>query len=450
MQDNLKPLAISAIEKSRKLLSSPTFVARHRKSAKCFIRNCKLTFSIMMLLTLQKSLKSIQIHLHEFFKEWSRIGEPISSATASAFTHARVKLSPGAFIELNERAVLEIFYDPIRATQVQRWCGHRLLGIDSSLVRLPKKPSLFKEFATIKCANQYGEIDSYPEGRISVLYDLLNHLGVDAQLVNSSQGELELAQAHWPKVIPDDILICDRGYAGYRFFAEMQYSARAYFVCRCSLGSFGVVQELFGRDEAGISKVVVLVAHSGLRGELRRLGFPLELTVRFVTVRLSTGELEVLATSLLNEKDYPTETFAQLYWKRWQIETYYGRLKGRLDLENFSGQTSHAVHQDFQAMVFLSNMETLISSPVRQQMAPSAGGEKQAVQVNGAVSLHALKDNIIELFASSVPVEQVLIQVRQWMKHNPVSIRTQRKVPRKKITPLRSYYFQRCVRKIVY
>lgn len=447
MRDNLKSLAIRAIEKSRETLSNPAFVARHRAEVADFTRKCKLTFPVVILLTLQKSLKSIQNHLHEFFREWSLAGEPVSSATAGAFTHARAKLQPSAFVELNEKAVMEIFYGPDNAPEVQRWLGHRLLGVDSSLIRLPNNPSLFKEFATVQCTNQYGVLDRYPEGRISVLYDLLNHLGLDARLVDSSQGEVQLAQAHWAQVQPGDVLICDRGYAGYRWFAEIGQHG-AHFVCRCSCGSFAAAQELFTRNEAGISTIVTLQAASD-RKELRRLGLPLELSVRFVTVRLSTGELEVLATSLLNERDYPTEAFAQVYCERWGIETYYGRLKGRLDLENFSGKTSLAVHQDFQAMIFLSNMETLISSPVREQMSQRPG-KKQAVQINGAVSLHALKDRIIELLASTVPIEQVLVQIQEWMSHTPLSIRPHRQIPRRKFSAFRSYHYQRRVRKIVY
>ena len=63
MSKDLNQLAISTIEKARELLTNPAFIARHRKGVNNFIRNCKLTFSIVMLLTLQKSLKSIQIHL---------------------------------------------------------------------------------------------------------------------------------------------------------------------------------------------------------------------------------------------------------------------------------------------------------------------------------------------------------------------------------------------------
>ena len=56
-------------------------------------------------------------------------------------------------------------------------------------------------------------------------------------------------------------------------------------------------------------------------------------------------ELEVLVTSLLDEAAYPTQEFLTVYDKRWKQETYYGMLKGRLDLENWSGQSAEAVRQ---------------------------------------------------------------------------------------------------------
>ena len=39
---------------------------------------------------------------------------------------------------------------------------------------------------------------------------------------------------------------------------------------------------------------------------------PAQLEVRLVTVCLSTGELEVLLTTLLDEQSYPTQELAQL------------------------------------------------------------------------------------------------------------------------------------------
>jgi Transposase DDE domain len=195
---------------------------------------------------------------------------------------------------------------------------------------------------------------------------------------------------------------------------------------------------------------VELRAPSDQRAELKALGLSLKLVVRFVTVRLSTGELEVLATSLLDEAAYPTEAFAEAYWHRWGIETFYGRLKGRLDLENFSGQTVNAVEQDFQAMLFLSNMESIVSAPAQAELPQPSAQRKQSVQVNKAVSLHALKSHLIELLASAVPLEEVFSRLEGWFVHNPVALRPDRKVPRRKPSAFRSYQYQRRVRKIVF
>lgn len=447
---SLKKRSLAIFQTSRQLLCGQMFVALHRRRPKDFTRQCKLTFVIVMLMILQKSLKSLQLHLHEFMAQWSESGHEKRSVTGGALTHARSKLLPSAFVELNQKAVLSNFYGPEYQDAVKRWRGHRLLGMDGSLVRLPSSPALFQEFGEVAIANQHGKHDRYPQGRISVVYDLFNDLALEGELASSTEGEIELARKHLAVVQANDVVITDRGYAGYRWLAECGQHGQ--FICRCSCGSFAVVQQLITRDEADVSLEVTLEAPADQIAQLKALGLPVQLRVRFVTLRLATGELEVLATSLLDEQACPTECFGQVYWQRWQIETFYGRLKGRLDLENFSGQTVVAVHQDFQAMLFLSNLESVVRAPMESQLPQpsSMSRRKHPVQVNRAVSLHALKHHVIELLASDVPLDEVLTQLEQWLRHNPVSVRKDRKVPRRKVSAFRSSNFQRRVRKIVF
>jgi hypothetical protein len=222
------------------------------------------------------------------------------------------------------------------------------------------------------------------------------------------------------------------------------------FVVRCSLGSFSAVQELFRRNEAGVSGEVTLSASSDLRKQLRQAGLPLELRVRLVTVRLATGELEVLATSLLDGQRYPTEEFAMVYHWRWGIETYYGRLKGRLDLENWSGKTEESIRQDFHATVFLSNLESVLCQTSQEELTQKTAHRSQPAQINRAVSLHAIKSKIIELIAGTLPVESALRRVQRLFKANPVSVRPDRKVPRKKTQSGQAYHYQRNVKKVVF
>jgi len=169
-----------------------------------------------------------------------------------------------------------------------------------------------------------------------------------------------------------------------------------------------------------------------------------------VTVRLKTGELEVLITSLLDPELYPTQEFAELYWRRWGQETFYGRLKGRLDLENCSGLTVQAVEQDFAATILLSNVESVVIGPAAAQLAQRTSQREQPAKINRAVSLHALKTRLIDLLASALPAEQVLDELTQWFQDNPVSVRKRRKVARKTFSAARSYHYQRYVRKLVF
>src|SRR5439155_1394067 len=130
------------------------------------------------------------------------------------------------------------------------------------------------------------------------LHDLLNRIGLDGRLESSRLGEVELAIKQLPLGQPGDVLVNDRGFTGYAYLAWHHHLALDY-ISRCSSGSFAAAQELFRMNRAGRSKTVRLLGPADQRAQLRGLGLPLELTVRFVSVRLPSGELEFLATSLL-------------------------------------------------------------------------------------------------------------------------------------------------------
>ena len=56
--------------------------------------------------------------------------------------------------------------------------------------------------------------------------------------------------------------------------------------------------------------------------------------VRLVRVKLPDGEVELLITSLMDIKKYPTALFKELYFKRWGIETFYDEFKNKIKVEN--------------------------------------------------------------------------------------------------------------------
>src|SRR5258708_20995082 len=95
------------VELLRNRLHDAQFIARHRVRPEDFTRRRQLTFPVIMLFVLQKTVKSIQRHLHEFLAELAGddLFEPVS---AGAVTHARAKLKPSAFVQLNQQVLLPL------------------------------------------------------------------------------------------------------------------------------------------------------------------------------------------------------------------------------------------------------------------------------------------------------------------------------------------------------
>jgi hypothetical protein len=438
--------AQTLITGTRDLLQEATFMERHRTSKVHFTRRRALTFMNVIVFLLQKSVRSVQLHLHSLFAALGRLEEAV---TASAWSQGRMKLRHTAFIELNERTVLEVVYHTPSDFEVRRWRGHRLLGIDSSLLRLPAHDLIAQEFGWVECQNTQGACGRYPQARLSALTDLLNRIVIEAKLVPWGQGERGLAVEHLRGMAQEDLSLLDRGYASYELFAQFQAQEHR-FVCRCPKSSFGAVNRLFREDQAGRSVVTQVQVHHEDRAAIREAGLPEVISLRLVTVRLSTGELEVLATNLLDEERYPTSEFGALYHCRWGIETYYGLIKGRLDLERFTGRTPEAIRQDVFATVFLSNLESVLTRPAEQKLQTHSQALVHRQQVNRAVSFHAIKSQIIPLILSRQPIQEILDNLQRLFLANPVSSRPQRKVPRKKQSAWRSYHYQRNTRKLVF
>lgn len=431
---------------TRNLITQDHFCHAHRATDKCFTRQRHFTFVNTVVMLLQKTVRSIQTHIHTFFEA---LGHYAPSLTASAWCQARLKLRHTAFIALNEEAVLKVVYRDLESTQLRRWKGHRLVAIDSSLVRLPNETALGKEFGWLELANQLGVLGRYPQARLSVLTDVLNRIAIQTKFVPWQQGERALALQHLQCLLPTDVGLMDRGYGGYKVWAAW-VKARRSFVCRCQDQSFTVINELFAANREGQSLTVTLRPNEHDLKEVQQEGLPAEIRIRLVTVRLQTGELEVLATNLLDEEAYPTDCFAELYKMRWGIETYYGVVKGRLELENFTGRSVEAVRQDVHATIFLSNLESLLIAPVNQQLKEQSRDLKYQRQVNHSVSFHTIKHRMIELLLSQEPHQEVVQQLQELCKDNPTVIRPNRKVARRKPSGHRSSYYQRSVKKAVY
>jgi hypothetical protein len=160
MQEHLNHRAFSEsiIATIRQVLGRASFCDRHKRRPQDFTHERHFCFMRTVGFLLQKTLRSAQRHLHDFF---DRLGENWQPVTASAWSQARLKLCHTAFLELNHQAILAPVYAAGSDWGVKRWRGHRLIGIDSSLLHLPHTEAMGQEFGWGPCQNQAGLCGRY-------------------------------------------------------------------------------------------------------------------------------------------------------------------------------------------------------------------------------------------------------------------------------------------------
>jgi hypothetical protein len=432
------------LKKIRLLINKIGFKDTHRYSPKYFVRECILTFPIMILLLLQKSSRSLQLMLNEFIK----IKLPEKTITNGAFTKARKKLKHTAFIELNQLSIVDTMYED---GEYKTYKGHRVLACDGSKVRLPYTQSVIDEFGTISYSGtKKGDIkiegkNAY--GLASTLYDVFNHIAIDAVLAPAKAYEVNLAVNHLKKTQEKDLIIFDRNYPSFRMLAEISQINRDCLI-RCSKKSFSTARKML-KGKGADSQTVQLNVHHSKRKEIKSFGLPETLTLRFVRVLLDTGEYEVLVTTLLDEETYETADFKELYYYRWGVETFYGTLKTRLNLESFSGLTAEAIKQDFYATVFLTGMESLLTDDAEEVFASKE--IKNPQKVNKAVSFHTIKHQAIEiLFGDENDIDYLLENLTKTFLQNPTIVRENRNPPRKKTSARKLVDFHKRKKKVCF
>lgn len=427
------------IEASRKLIHDEDFRSRNRTSDRHFIRCRKLSFAIMILLLLRKSVKSLQCVVNELF---TVLG--IEGVTASAFSQARQRICHTAFIELNEKAVVEVMYRDGNYLRYQRF---RVLAVDGSKIRLPETEDTNEVFGQIAYTNGQNDAvkgcHTYAQG--SALYDVLNHIAIDARLGGATDYEVDLAIAHLEKTQAGDLILADRGYASYFFLARMAQAGRD-FVVRCSSGSFNAAAAMFSGAGPASQRVTLTAPHTNK--ELKKLGLPRHMTVRFVRILLDTGEYEVLVTSLLDEVEYPVFNFKEIYGWRWGVETFYDIVKTRLQLENFTGKTAESIKQDFYATIYITGLETMLTEQAEEQLSQRI--TRHEYHVNKAVSFNAIKNQVVDLLYHESDLDLLLEKLTGLFLKNPSCIRKNREVLRRKSSDRKLLNHHRRLKKVCF
>jgi IS4 transposase len=356
---NIMKTASYIFEKMKKHLHSEVFKKNNRIGPTSFLRIRLLPFTVIFLFILNLLRKSIPKERIAFCKN-CEIKENFSRA---AVTKARAKISPKAFIEMNH-ILLKEFYDD---NPFKKFHGLITMAIDGSTVELP--------IDSQEILNKYGcasnqTISKVPMARVSSLYDVVNGITWDANMApyNSSERALAIQHLEAIKLLAIDLqqllIIFDRGYPSLALIVYLLKNGH-HFLMRSSTQFLKEVNDVMNAGKRDTTIQISLKrATRGAKAELKELfphiNFNQMITIRIVIVILSTGEQEILITSLLEKEKYSYEIFRELYFKRWGTEENYKFFKVCLEIENFSGKSCIAIEQDFYATVLAANARALL------------------------------------------------------------------------------------------
>jgi Transposase DDE domain len=369
----------------------------------------------MFLLNQPRS--ALQTELDQFYRVLNRAATETQVVTAQAFSKARSKLKPEVFESLNQTLQQQLDSLGLRQT----WRGLRVLAVDGSSVHLPLEPAMMTFF---------GSHCELPVARLSVLHDVADGQTLHSLIVPPEVGERDCAHLHLAHVPADSLTLFDRGYPGHWLFALFAQQQRQ-FLMRLPCGYNAQVKQ-FLRTGLVEDTLLFQASHPEARLFCSEAGVDpaAQIELRLVRVELPSGESEVLLTSLLDRQAFPAEVFADLYNRRWGIETDYRRLKQTLCLDNFSGRSVVAVKQDFHAGQLLKNLALLMQHLLQPVIEQRHKGRKLRWKANFAQGVSRLKNTLVELLVR--PCVQGLANVLELMSNSLSAVRPGRSFQRQR------------------
>lgn len=403
--------------KMRMLIHSKTYKTRSKQGPRDFTRERKMPFVSMVCFMLNQIKQSTQTALDRFFE---LMGKDEVHMSQQSFSEARQKLKWEACRELMDFTV-QCVYEQGYST----WHGYRVWGVDGSAMQLPSDPGLLEIFGAM------GRGNTAVTARSSCLYDVLNDIIADARLTPIQTDERSLAVMHVNHLCDMDsfskeLLILDRGYPSFEMMEFFELKQVCYLMR---------VRTKFNCD---IEKMSLGDHTYTLACEDKQI------PVRVVKFHLPSGEIETLITNLFDRR-MGKKAFKALYFKRWPVETKYGELKNKLEIENFSGRTELAIYQDYYISAYLSNMIAIAANEV-QPILDSLREDKENLYdytVNKNHAVGVFKDRFIAALLEDRPRkrDRAISRLLFLLTKHPTPIRTGRSLHRNPYPRVAHFHF---------
>lgn len=427
IKEKIESIATLIVNKVQAFCKDSRTIDKYRTDEKHFSRDGKLPFDTTVHLLLSNMQYSAQVEIYKRMKI-----NDLEHVMLSSFCKNRYKIEADLFEDLYKIGV-QIIEDNGQEV-LKKWHGFRLRAIDGTAIQLPDTPNIRKAFGVHKNGSKTGVITETPMARLLLEEDVLNKTFTRAECFPTTKSELS-ATYDWllTPTSTGDLTLFDRNFDSFMCMYLLTESKK-HFVIRMKLVT-NVVKVFVASGER--DKIVTFTANEELIYEGMVVPKGTTVRVRLVRVELSSGEIEVLATSLLDTIAFPTELFGPLYNLRWGVETAIDVIKNKFAIMRFLAHKAQGVYQEVYATFFNYNLHQIIVS-ASQEIVNERVTEKKTEKppkhnkkVNNSVTIGIFTFELLGLWRTTKVHETVNRLVILFAQYS-VPIRPNRTYPRKK------------------
>ncbi|HYI08092.1 MAG TPA: IS4 family transposase [Thermoanaerobaculia bacterium] len=282
-------------------------------------------------------------------------------ASRTAISNARQRLGAEPIRKLYEQVVKPI----AKRTTSGAWFGsRRLVALDGSSLHVKDSPGNRKEYGKAGAAK--GKASPLPLIRWVALCELGTHVVFAARMAAWKVSELALAKQLIHRLEPGMLCLADRLFYGFPLWSQA-VATGADLLWRVQKGvTLPPLKRL--RDGSYLSQV--RGRSNGPVAERRR-SFPVRVIEFYVKVGRSRKHYRLI-TTLLDPRKAPAKKLAELYAKRWGIETVIGEVKTYLKGPGtLRSELPELVEQDFYGLLLAHfGVRSIMHEAALQQRIP--------------------------------------------------------------------------------
>jgi hypothetical protein len=391
-----------------------------------FSRNRKLSFpklvTFLLSVTASGKCKGIDSKSGEFFKNARRSGlwPDAAAIHRSAFTKARRKVSWKVFRNIFKDAI-RLAYSLWPKCPGYNWENMSVFAFDGSIYTLPGSREIRREFTPAPGPHETGY---YPQCLVTTAFDVFRRFPVARTITAKHGSERKEALKLLPHIPQGNLLLFDRGYPSFDFLNQLLLHYSGYFLLRTPARfSFKEIETFVksGKTEEVINILPPAYYLSKFPHVAREKIKPLQL--RVLRLESHNKSISVLLTNLLDRDRFTSASVRQIYFKRWELESYYRDEKVYLDIDTFHSRTVNGILQELYAaaiMSVISRTLILLSSLLGRRKRRASRHEepqfKHAVMTLAAEAAVLAPDN---RESATRVFRELLVEIRRVLYYRP-------------------------------